>query len=132
MSKGTAIIGMLISLVVGVFAGEYWTKHEGGGGDATPAAALPDNNVERYKIAIGNAPAKGPDHAKVTIIEWSDFQCPFCSRVEPTIDQVMRDYGKDVRVIWNVQEPASARPPVAREVRQGSRPLGRRHQRSAR
>src|SRR5262245_49118968 len=104
MSKGTAIIGMLVALVVGVFIGSSW---KGGGGEGPsaqlPAAALPDSNVERYKIPLGNAPSKGPEHAKVTILEWSDFQCPFCSRVEPTIDQIMRTYGKDVRVIWKDQ-----------------------------
>ncbi|MGZ3426244.1 MAG: thioredoxin domain-containing protein, partial [Polyangia bacterium] len=75
---------MLVALVVGVFIGGQWNKSGGDGGSAAvPAAALPDSNVERYKIPLGNAPTKGPEHAKVTIVEWSDFQCPFCSRVEP-------------------------------------------------
>jgi protein-disulfide isomerase len=103
MSKGTAIIGMLVALVVGVFIGNQFK----GGSSDTPAApvaaAAPDSNVERLKIPVGTAPIKGPEHAKVTIIEWSDFQCPFCSRVEPTIDQIMKTYGKDVRVVWKNQ-----------------------------
>jgi len=104
MSKGTAIIGMLVALVVGVFIGQTWNKSGGEGSSAAvPTAALPDSNVERYKIPVGNAPTKGPEHAKVTIVEWSDFQCPFCSRVEPTIDQIMKTYGKDVRVAWKNQ-----------------------------
>ncbi|HEY1584126.1 MAG TPA: thioredoxin domain-containing protein, partial [Polyangia bacterium] len=102
MSKGTAIIGMLVALVVGVFIGGQWNKSEGGSGPV-PTAALPDSNVERFKVAVGNAPTKGPEHAKVTIVEWSDFQCPYCSRVEPTIDQIMKTYGKDVRVAWKNQ-----------------------------
>jgi protein-disulfide isomerase len=36
----------------------------------------------------------------VTIVQFSDFQCPFCSRVEPTIDQVMKEYAGKVRVAW--------------------------------
>jgi protein-disulfide isomerase len=103
MSKGTAIIGMLVALVVGVFIGQAWNKGGSEGNTAVPTAALPDSNVERFKIPVGNAPTKGPEHAKVTIVEWSDFQCPFCSRVEPTIDQIMRTYGKDVRVAWKNQ-----------------------------
>src|ERR1700758_5225972 len=106
MSKGTAIIGMLVSLVVGVFAGEYWTKHEGGGGGeaaAMPAAALPDNTVERYKVAIGNAPIKGPDKAKVTIVEWSDFQCPFCSRGANTVEEILKAYPTDVKFVFRNQ-----------------------------
>ncbi len=48
--------------------------------------------------AIG--PAKGPDDAVVTIIEFSDFQCPFCQRVVPTIDQVVAKYPTEVRFVF--------------------------------
>jgi protein-disulfide isomerase len=107
MSKGTAIIGMLVGMVVGVFIGQSWNKGESS--STVPTAALPDSNVERYKIPLGNAPTKGPEHAKVTIVEWSDFQCPYCSRVEPTLDQIMKTYGKDVRILWKNQ-PLSFHP----------------------
>ena len=63
-----------------------------------PQAPQMDQTV--YKVPLGNAPAKGAADALVTIVEFSDFQCPFCSRVEPTIDQVMKTYGNDVRVLW--------------------------------
>ena len=53
-----------------------------------------------YKVPVGNSPAKGPENALVTIVEFSDFQCPFCSRVEPTLTQVESDYKGKVRVIW--------------------------------
>src|SRR5258707_648707 len=101
MSKGTAIVGMLVALALGYFIGGYV---QGGGSNAPlaaiPAAAVPDANVERYAIPLGNAPRKGGEKAKITIVEYSDFQCPFCSRVEPTVDQIMKAYGKDVRVAW--------------------------------
>ena len=98
MSKGLAIIGMLVSLVVGVFIGQTWNHSSSEGSAANvPAAALPDSSVERFKIPTGTAPAKGPEHAKVTIVEYSDFQCPFCSRINPVIDQVMSAYGGKVR-----------------------------------
>jgi len=66
-----------------------------------PQPGEPDQNVV-YKATVGDAPTKGADakHAKVTIVQYSDFQCPFCSRVEPTIDQVMQNYGKEVRVAF--------------------------------
>jgi protein-disulfide isomerase len=47
-----------------------------------------------------NDPIKGPAHALVTIVEISDFECPFCSRVNPTIDEVRKTYGDKVRVVF--------------------------------
>jgi len=48
----------------------------------------------------GDEPAKGAEQALVTIVEFSDFECPFCGRVEPTIDQILENYGDKVRVVW--------------------------------
>jgi protein-disulfide isomerase len=54
-----------------------------------------------WKVPVfDDDPVKGPKDALVTIVEWSDFQCPFCTRVEPTIKQVMDTYKNDVRVVW--------------------------------
>ncbi|HEX8796055.1 MAG TPA: thioredoxin domain-containing protein [Polyangiaceae bacterium] len=48
-----------------------------------------------------NDPARGNVHAKVTVHEWSDFQCPFCGRVEPVVAQVMKDYGDRIKFVWH-------------------------------
>ena len=53
-----------------------------------------------HKIPAGSAPARGPATAEVTIIEFSDFQCPFCKRVEETLARVRREYGDKVRIVW--------------------------------
>lgn len=45
-------------------------------------------------------PALGTAAAPVTIVEFSDFQCPFCQRVAPTIKQVKAKYGDKVRIVW--------------------------------
>ncbi len=42
----------------------------------------------------------GPKNAKVTLIEYSDFQCPFCKRHEPTLQQLLQQFPKDVRLIY--------------------------------
>ncbi len=49
---------------------------------------------------LKNAPMKGDKNAKVTIVQFSDFQCPFCGRVEPTIDKIMEEYKGKVKVYW--------------------------------
>jgi protein-disulfide isomerase len=53
----------------------------------------------RVEVAA-TGPAKGPANAPVTIVEFSDFQCPFCSRLTPTLKQVEEKYGNKVRVVF--------------------------------
>ncbi len=48
----------------------------------------------------GNEPAKGATEPLVTILEFSEFECPFCKRVEPTVDQIIEAYGDKVQVVW--------------------------------
>ena len=55
----------------------------------------------RPQVAPANDPARGNMNAKVVIHEWSDFQCPFCGRVEPTVAQVMKDYGDKIKFVWH-------------------------------
>ena len=56
---------------------------------AKPEFKLPDPSVV-FKVPVGNGPVVGPKTAKVTIIEYSDFQCPFCSRVGGTLAQIRK------------------------------------------
>ena len=65
-----------------------------------PARAERPDPSQRYRINIAGSPAKGPESAKVTLVEFSDFQCPFCSRVNPTLAQIEQEYGDDVRIVF--------------------------------
>jgi protein-disulfide isomerase len=65
--------------------------------------------VDRAQVAEAGAPARGPADAPVVIIEFSDFQCPFCSRVLPAIAQVEKVYGDQVRFVYR-QFPLSIHP----------------------
>src|SRR5262245_40293992 len=65
-------------------------------GAPQPPQKGPGAGAEVYKVAVGDAPTKGSKQPKVTIIEFSDFQCPFCSRVNGTLDQVLKEFGNDV------------------------------------
>jgi protein-disulfide isomerase len=56
--------------------------------------------VDVRRVPIGDAPVRGPADAKVTIVVFSDFQCPFCSRVETTLERLRQVYSADVRVVW--------------------------------
>jgi protein-disulfide isomerase len=68
-----------------------------------PAPAAAPNPDQKFEVQAGNSPSRGPKNAPVTIVEWSDFQCPFCGRVEPTLKQVMDQYPGKVRIVWKNQ-----------------------------
>jgi protein-disulfide isomerase len=57
--------------------------------------------------AIG--PARGPANAAVTIVEFSDFECPFCMRLQNSLEQVVKKYGDQVRLVYR-QFPLSFHP----------------------
>lgn len=52
------------------------------------------------KIDAGSSPVKGPANAKITIIEFSDFQCPFCKRGKDTMEEVSKKYPNDVKLVF--------------------------------
>jgi protein-disulfide isomerase len=52
------------------------------------------------KTVEAKGPSRGPENAKVTIVEFSDFQCPFCSRAHDTVEQVMQTYAGKVRLVF--------------------------------
>jgi len=69
--------------------------------DKAPEAKQPQEDTNVYKVAIDpNAPLKGDKDAVVTILLFTDFQCPFCSRVNPTLDKVIQDYPGKVRLYF--------------------------------
>jgi protein-disulfide isomerase len=60
--------------------------------------------LEPDRVAIDAAsypvPVQGSAAAPITIVEFSDFQCPFCSRLVPTLKQVEEKYGDKVKVVF--------------------------------
>ena len=64
-----------------------------------PQPGRPDP-ASTYKVPVGDAHVKGSPEALVTIVEWSDFQCPYCSRVTPTMEQLTKEYGDELRVAF--------------------------------
>jgi protein-disulfide isomerase len=70
-----------------------------------------------FKIPVGSSPVLGSPNALVTIVIFSDFQCPFCSRVEPTLKSIRDKYGDKVRIVWkNEPLPFHPRAEPAAEV----------------
>jgi protein-disulfide isomerase len=94
----------------GVAPRDVYAKVMERGVTAPPAAApqapqpsAPPPPVVRKVDVPADAPIQGAKHAKVTIVEWSDFECPFCGRVSPTLEEIKKMYGKDVRIVFRHQ-----------------------------
>jgi protein-disulfide isomerase len=133
MKTGAAFVGFLFSAVVGFAVGYSVNQAKTG---ATPsadsgkktaptpsAAAKPGAEPETdiYKVPVGGSFAHGPSDALVTIVVFSDFQCPFCGRVVPTLKQLEKTYGDDVRVVFKHQPlPFHREAPLASEYALGA------------
>ena len=126
MNTGVAIVGFILCFISG--AGLMWgydshrLKKGEIGADSTTASAAGGNwSDEDSPIPVSSKdPTWGKRDAPVTIVIFSDFQCPFCSRGEATIDQVKTTYGDKIRVVWK-NEPLSFHPNAkpAAEAAQG-------------
>ncbi len=77
--------------------------------DASPKAHRPKLLEDPVKIPVAGAPARGPEDARITLVEFSDFECPFCSAAEKQVDLVMAAYPKDIKLIYK-QFPLSMHP----------------------
>jgi glutaredoxin len=66
-------------------------------GVAAPPPRPPVSN-EVYKVEVDKAPRKGGQAPKITLIEFSDFQCPFCSRAKNTLDELLKIYKDDLQI----------------------------------
>ncbi|MFH1235621.1 MAG: DsbA family protein [Parcubacteria group bacterium] len=62
---------------------------------------------------------RGGENAKVTLVEYSDFQCPFCEQVVPTLQKVLETYGDDVRLIYR-HFPLTSLHPLAQKAAEAS------------
>jgi protein-disulfide isomerase len=77
---------------------------EGKTPDQMRTAALSENHLktldEPVKIHVDGSPSKGPISAKITLVEFSDFQCPYCSKAAFELDELSRKYPGDVRLVY--------------------------------
>ncbi len=73
----------------------------------------------RMEVSVAGEPSRGPDTAPVTIVEFSDFQCPFCRSFNTTLDRVLKDFGSDVRVVYR-QFPLGEIHPLAEKAAEAS------------
>jgi protein-disulfide isomerase len=76
------------------------TMREQGEFVATRVGWRPPADTAPKAIPVGASFTTGPENAALTIIEFSDLQCPYCSQFAPTLDSLTRAYPNDVRVVY--------------------------------
>jgi protein-disulfide isomerase len=107
MSTGVAIIGFILCFLAGGAVMWGYDSHRmktAGGITADSSGGGTWSDADSPIPVTSQDPVWGKRDAPVTIVTFSDFQCPFCSRVEPTLDQVKTTYGPDkVRIVWKNQ-----------------------------
>ena len=67
------------------------------GGEPAAEPVLDDKVVE---VEVGDAPARGPRGAAVTIVAFTDFECPFCRKAEETLRALESEYGGKLRIAY--------------------------------
>jgi protein-disulfide isomerase len=110
-SKGGAGAYLLIMLIAG--GAGFYLGQQNAGTPTTADALVADvdcnsdevkdclNAEPIYNVPVGNATTKGKADALVTIVEVSDFQCPFCSRANKSVNALFKGkYAKDIRLAF--------------------------------
>jgi protein-disulfide isomerase len=79
-----------------------------------------------FQIAIDDQPTKGNPNASVTIVEFTDFQCPTCAATQPVLERLMTEYGDRVRfVVRDFPLPQHAEARKAAEAAEAAREQGK-------
>jgi protein-disulfide isomerase len=107
MEKGTkTIAGIVVVVLVALTAYALTYGNSAGTGaliGGGSGSSVP-NNGNVGNVATGNTegedPFFGPEDAAVTIIEYSDFQCPYCANAVPILSQIKAEYGDSVRFVF--------------------------------
>jgi protein-disulfide isomerase len=89
---------MLTSVAGAVLAQDDWVRLPSSG-DSSPSESTSNSTSQDSEPSSGH-PQRGGDNAAVTIVEYSDFECPYCRQEESRLRQVMKKYGDQVRLVY--------------------------------
>lgn len=88
VSAGSAFVGFL--------GGTLLSK-----ANNAPSAQIPTQEQKRYEIPVDGFPSIGPDDAPIVIVEFSDFQCPYCARFhDQTLQPLLDTYPGKIRFVY--------------------------------
>jgi len=96
-SKGLLVLIILI-IVIGV--GIAFSGNEPSSIPKSTSAPVTIASTRASEDLVDIDPSKGPENAPITIVEFSDFQCPFCAKAAPVVQQIVDTYGDKVRIVY--------------------------------
>src|SRR5215813_4535733 len=103
--KVSAILTLIAGLVLGFFIGQA-TRSTAPSSPTTaqrtgtpPARPRPPPDATVYRLPVEDSPARGPADALVTLVEFSDYQCPYCRAAHATVAMVEKKYAGKVRLV---------------------------------
>jgi protein-disulfide isomerase len=77
--------------------------------DASPKAHRPKVLEDAVAIPVNGSPVRGPSNARITLVEFSDFECPYCSLAALEMRSIMAAYPKEIKLVYK-QFPLSMHP----------------------
>lgn len=77
--------------------------------DASPKAHRPKILEDPVNIPVNGSPARGPTNARITLVEFSDFECPYCSLAVHEVNNILAAYPNEIRLVYK-QFPLSMHP----------------------
>ena len=98
-----------VAFIAGFVAGSLWTENQllksGNTGAVQKQAAKPSDDGAAVAAGISDMPEvtdedhiRGAEEPEIYLVEYSDFECPYCNKFHPTMEKVMEEYGD--RVAW--------------------------------
>lgn len=97
LASGQGLAQGLTKADVQTIVKEYIAANGGAIADSLADYQQREKMAQVAKLIDRDTPTRGPATAPVTVIEFSDYECPFCARVQPTVEALQAKYGTQVR-----------------------------------